>query len=104
MNSQKASSSSSSSTVNNQDIQRMIDNNAAMHYSNQMILAESMTHRPVNTLKAYDAKQSKWKKWCSEKGFSDGEIVNDSKLSFFLDDFVSKRGRKFRKNEDGSAI
>ena len=48
-------------TVNDEGVQRMIDNNSAMHYSNQMIIAQNMTHRPVNTIKAYSAKQEEWK-------------------------------------------
>lgn len=44
------------------------------------------------------------KEWCRQKGFGDGEIVNDSKLSYFLYDFVTKSGRKLSRNEDGSAI
>lgn len=39
----------------------MIDNNADMHYSNQMVLAQSMAHRPKNTVKAYSGKQDEWK-------------------------------------------
>ncbi|CEJ01298.1 hypothetical protein RMCBS344292_15330 [Rhizopus microsporus] len=49
-------------TVNDEGVQRMIDNNSAMYYSNQMIIAQNMTHRPVNTIKAYSAKQEEWKK------------------------------------------
>ena len=48
-------------TVNDEGVQRMIDNNSAMHYSNQMIIAQNMTHRPVNAIKAYSAKQKEWK-------------------------------------------
>ena len=48
-------------TVNDEGVQRMIDNNSAMYYSNQMIIAQNMTHRPVNTIKAYSAKQEEWK-------------------------------------------
>ncbi|CEG79072.1 hypothetical protein RMATCC62417_13585 [Rhizopus microsporus] len=38
-------------TVNDEGVQRMIDNNSAIYYSNQMIIAQNMTHRPVNTIK-----------------------------------------------------
>ena len=48
-------------TVNDEGVQRMIDNNSAMYYSNQMIIAQNMTHQPVNTIKAYSAKQEEWK-------------------------------------------
>jgi uncharacterized protein YjgD (DUF1641 family) len=48
-------------TANDEGVQRMIDNNSAMYYSNQMIIAQNMTHRPVNTIKAYSAKQEEWK-------------------------------------------
>ena len=47
--------------VNDEGAQRMIDNNSAMYYSNQMIIALNTTHRPVNTIKAYSAKQEEWK-------------------------------------------
>ena len=40
-------------TVNDESVPRMIDNNSAMYYSNQMIIALNMTHQPVNTIKAY---------------------------------------------------
>jgi uncharacterized protein YjgD (DUF1641 family) len=48
-------------TANDEGVQRMIDNNSAMYYSNQMIITQNMTHRPVNTIKAYSAKQEEWK-------------------------------------------
>ena len=48
-------------TVNDEGVQRMIDNNSAMYYSNQMIIAQNMTHQPVNTIKAYSAKQEELK-------------------------------------------
>lgn len=35
---------------------------------------------------------------------SNGECVTDAKLSFFLDDFVTTRGCKLKKNADGTAI
>ncbi|CEG73294.1 hypothetical protein RMATCC62417_08705 [Rhizopus microsporus] len=63
-----------------------------------------MTHRPVNTIKAYSAKQEEWKKWCLEQRFGDGEIVTDQKLSYFLAEYVMKRGRKLRRNPDGTPI
>ncbi|CEG75365.1 hypothetical protein RMATCC62417_10421 [Rhizopus microsporus] len=91
-------------TVNDEGVQRMIDNNSAMYYSNQMIIAQNMTHRPVNTIKAYSAKQEEWKKWCLEQRFGDGEIVTDQKLSYFLAEYVMKRGRKLRRNPDGTPI
>ncbi|ORE21053.1 hypothetical protein BCV71DRAFT_253803 [Rhizopus microsporus] len=67
-------------TVNDEGVQRMIDNNSAMYYSNQMIIAQNMTHQPVNTIKVYSAKQEELKKWCLEQRFGDGEIVTDQKL------------------------
>ncbi|GAA5798820.1 hypothetical protein HPULCUR_004226 [Helicostylum pulchrum] len=51
-NSQK----STSIEVNNEGTQRMVDNSSAMHRSNQMIIAQGMSHRPVNTIKAHIAK------------------------------------------------
>ncbi|ORE10291.1 hypothetical protein BCV72DRAFT_302063 [Rhizopus microsporus var. microsporus] len=48
-------------TVNDEGVQRMVDNNLAVYYSNQMIITQNMTHRPVNTIKAYLAKQEEWK-------------------------------------------
>ncbi|CEG69734.1 hypothetical protein RMATCC62417_05756 [Rhizopus microsporus] len=63
-----------------------------------------MTHRPVNTIKAYSAKQEEWKKWCFEQRFGDGEIVTDEKLSYSLAEYVMKRGRKLRRNADGTPI
>ncbi|ORE10580.1 hypothetical protein BCV72DRAFT_332863 [Rhizopus microsporus var. microsporus] len=71
--------------VNDEGAQRMIDNNSAMHYSNQMIIAKNMTHRSVNTIKTYSAKEE-WK------------------LSYFLAEYVMKQGRKLRKNPDGASI
>ncbi|GAA5798910.1 hypothetical protein HPULCUR_004317 [Helicostylum pulchrum] len=56
-NSQK----STSVKVNNEGTQRMVDNSSAMHRSNQMIIAQGMSYRPVNTIKAYTAKQEEWK-------------------------------------------
>ncbi|KAG1227342.1 hypothetical protein G6F67_008513 [Rhizopus microsporus] len=61
-------------TVNDESVPRMIDNNSAMYYSNQMIIALNMTHQP---------------KWCLEQRFGDGEIVTDQKL---------------RRGPDGTAI
>ncbi|KAG1174502.1 hypothetical protein G6F70_004764 [Rhizopus microsporus] len=46
----------------NDGVQRMIDNNSAMYYRNQMTIAQNMSHRPVNTIKAYSAKQKEWKR------------------------------------------
>jgi hypothetical protein len=48
-------------TVNDEGVQRMIDKNSAMYYSNQIIITQDMTYRPVNTIKAYSAKQEEWK-------------------------------------------
>ena len=48
-------------TVNDEGVQRMTDNNSAMYYSNQMIIAQSMTNWPVNIIKAYSAKQEGWR-------------------------------------------
>ncbi|CEG71291.1 hypothetical protein RMATCC62417_07046 [Rhizopus microsporus] len=69
-------------TVNGEGVQRMIDNNSAMCYT----------------------KQEEWKKWCLEQRFSDGEIVTDQKLSYFLAEYAMKRGRKLRRNPDGTPI
>ncbi|ORE00832.1 hypothetical protein BCV72DRAFT_310593 [Rhizopus microsporus var. microsporus] len=88
-------------TVNDEGVQRMIDNNSAMYYSNQMIIPQNMTHRPVNTIKAYSTKQEEWKKWCLEQRFGDGKIATDQKLIYFLAEYVMKRGRKLRRNTDG---
>lgn len=47
--------------VNDNYLQRMLETNAAIKYSNQMIVAhQSMANRPVNTIKAYAAKQKEW--------------------------------------------
>ncbi|KAG1197232.1 hypothetical protein G6F70_006787 [Rhizopus microsporus] len=73
-------------TVNDEGVQRMIDNNSAMYYSNQMIIAQNMTHRPVNAIKAYSAKQKEWK------------------LGYFLAEYVMNRGRKLRRSPDGTLI
>ncbi|CEJ05410.1 hypothetical protein RMCBS344292_19352 [Rhizopus microsporus] len=63
-----------------------------------------MTHRPVNTIKAYSAERGGWEKWCLEQRFGAGEIVTDQKLSYFLAEYVMKRGRKLRRNPDGTPI
>ncbi|EIE85804.1 hypothetical protein RO3G_10514 [Rhizopus delemar RA 99-880] len=63
-----------------------------------------MVHRPVNTIKAYSAKQEEWKAWCREQGFEDWYTVSDKKLSFFLMEYVSKRGSKYRRNDDGTPV
>ena len=47
--------------VNDEGAQRMIDNNSAMYYSNQMIITQNMIHRPMNTIKGCSAKQEEWK-------------------------------------------
>jgi hypothetical protein len=52
-------SSSQRTTVANPTLQRMIDNNAAMQYSSQMIISQSMGSRPANTIEAYSRKQDK---------------------------------------------
>ncbi|CAO3692404.1 unnamed protein product [Rhizopus microsporus] len=90
--------------VNDEGVQRMIDNNLAMYYSNQMIIAQNMTHQPVNTIKAYSAKQEELKKWCLEQRFGDGEIVTDQKLGYFLPEYVMNRGRKLRRSPNGTPI
>ena len=48
-------------TVNDESVPRMIDNNSAMYYSNQMIITQNMIHRPMNTIKGCSAKQEEWK-------------------------------------------
>ncbi|KAG1489290.1 hypothetical protein G6F46_014508 [Rhizopus delemar] len=50
-----------SSSTDNESVQRMVETSTAMHHSNQMVIAQSMIHRPVNTIKAYSAKQEEWK-------------------------------------------
>ncbi|CEJ01408.1 hypothetical protein RMCBS344292_15435 [Rhizopus microsporus] len=69
-------------TVNDEGVQRMIDNNLAMYYT----------------------KQEEWKKWCLEQRSSDGELITDQKLSYFLAEYVMKQGRKLRRNPDGTPI
>lgn len=70
-----SSSSSSSSNISNRNVavgenlQHMIDNSTAMHYSNQMTIAQSMAQRPKNTMKAYAAKQAEWKVCIFEKDY-----------------------------------
>lgn len=54
MNNQRA-------TVNDENMQRMLDTNAAMTYSGQLVLAQNMSARPVNTQKAYAGKQKEWR-------------------------------------------
>ena len=54
-------SSSQRTTFVNPTLQCMIDSNAAMQYSNQMIISQSMGSHPVNITKAYSRKQDKWK-------------------------------------------
>ncbi|ORE04039.1 hypothetical protein BCV72DRAFT_295400 [Rhizopus microsporus var. microsporus] len=56
-----------------------------------------MTHRPVNTIKAYSVKQEEWKMTLDK-------VVTDQKLSYFLAEYVMKRGRKLRRNSNGTAI
>ncbi|KAG1026566.1 hypothetical protein G6F43_014105 [Rhizopus delemar] len=72
-----------SSSTSNESVQRMVETSTAMHHSNQMVIAQSMVHRPVNTIKAYSAKQEEWKDWCREQGFEDG---------------------KYRRNDDGTPV
>ncbi|EIE89012.1 hypothetical protein RO3G_13723 [Rhizopus delemar RA 99-880] len=93
-----------SSSTSNESIQRMVETSTAMHHSNQMVIAQSMVHRPVNTIKAYSVKQEEWKVWCREQGFEDGYTVSDKKLSFFLMEYVSKRGSKYRRNDDDTPV
>ncbi|KAG1048930.1 hypothetical protein G6F43_008712 [Rhizopus delemar] len=50
-----------SSSTSNESVQRMVETSTAMHHSNDMVIAQSIVHRPVNTNKAYPAKQEKWK-------------------------------------------
>ncbi|KAG1056255.1 hypothetical protein G6F43_001829 [Rhizopus delemar] len=52
-------SSSQRTTVANPTLQRIIDNNAAMQYSNQMIISQSMDSRPPRIAQK----------------FSDGEVI-----------------------------
>ena len=40
--------------------------------------------------------------WCREQGFEDEYTVSDKKLSFFLMEYVSKRGSKYCRNDDGA--
>ena len=43
--------------------------------------------------------------WCDDKEKSpDGPLVYDTKLAFFLEDHVMKRGRKLKKKDDGTPI
>ncbi|KAG1634730.1 hypothetical protein G6F44_010014 [Rhizopus delemar] len=93
-----------SSSTSNESVQRMVERSTAMHHSNDMVIAQSMVHRPVNTNKAYPAKQEKWKVWCRDQGFEDGYTVSDRKLSFFLMEYVSKRRSKYRRNNDGTPV
>ncbi|KAG1049061.1 hypothetical protein G6F43_008591 [Rhizopus delemar] len=93
-----------SSSTSNESVQRMVETSTTMHQSNQMVITQNMVHRPVNTIKAYSAKQEEWKVWCREQGFEDGYTVSDKKLSFFLMEYVSKRGSKYRRNDDGTPV
>lgn len=56
--------SSSSSQRNNfldEEHQRDIDNNVEMHRNSQMVMAENIAVRPINTTLAYHSKQNEFK-------------------------------------------
>ncbi|KAG1056168.1 hypothetical protein G6F43_001912 [Rhizopus delemar] len=93
-----------SSSTSNESVQRMAETSTAMHYSNQMVIVQSMVHRPVNTIKAYSAKQEEWKVRCREQGFEDEYTISDKKFGFFLMEYVSKRGSKYHRNDNGTPI
>ncbi|ORX62763.1 hypothetical protein DM01DRAFT_1369349 [Hesseltinella vesiculosa] len=75
-----------------------------MHSASQMVLAQSIDERPLNTTKSYEAKQKEWVHWCRDKGLTDGELASNVKLNYFLSDFVMNRGRKLRRNNDGTPM
>ncbi|OBZ80264.1 hypothetical protein A0J61_11687 [Choanephora cucurbitarum] len=89
----------------NEHYQNMIRARVAMEKNTQMIIAENQTYRPVNTTVAYTAKQNEWFEWCKDLDkFPDGPLVYDTKLAFFLEDHVMRRGRKLKKKDDRSRI
>jgi hypothetical protein len=49
--------SNGSFSTSNEDIQRMVEMSTAMHRSIQMVIAQSTLYLPVNTIKAYSARQ-----------------------------------------------
>lgn len=53
--------SNGSFSTSNEGIQRMIEMSTAMHRSIQMVIAQSTLYLPVNTIKAYSARQEEWK-------------------------------------------
>jgi hypothetical protein len=57
-------------------------------------LAEARTNRPKNTKKNYDPKQKEWVEFCSEIKFSDGELVTEKKLIWFLKERVLTRSTR----------
>ncbi|KAI9469129.1 MAG: hypothetical protein EXX96DRAFT_654725 [Benjaminiella poitrasii] len=77
MNHQNQSTSMRPS-INDEGLQRMIYNNVIMNYSKQMVVAQNIATRPVNSTKAYASNQEECKIWCSEEQkIYDGEIVHD---------------------------
>ncbi|OAD66628.1 hypothetical protein PHYBLDRAFT_71943 [Phycomyces blakesleeanus NRRL 1555(-)] len=90
----------SSSSANNEGIQRMIHTSTDMDRSNQKNMAKSMGARPISIIKVYAAKQEEWKAkiGAESKSFTMDTLYQTKKNpSFFLIEYVSKRGKNYRR-------
>ncbi|KAG1172738.1 hypothetical protein G6F70_006282 [Rhizopus microsporus] len=93
-------------TVNDESVQRMIDNNSAMYYSNQMIITQNMIHRPMNTIKAYSAKQEEWKQTALGMHFADlfSLVLENQGISECIGTIPFGKTNQHSKIEYGSSV
>ncbi|KAL9932371.1 hypothetical protein V8E36_008850 [Tilletia maclaganii] len=53
--------------------------------------------RPKGTRKSYDPKQAKWKEYCDERKFDDGQLVTEAKLLLWLQSSIVPTGNTKKK-------
>jgi hypothetical protein len=59
-------------------------------------IRDTRAERPENTTTAYARKQAEFVAYCTQKGFSDGQTVTDTKLAGFLRENVINRPKANR--------
>jgi hypothetical protein len=89
---------------------RQLELQAKIQLHNKKIATRIQNNRPSNTTRQYDARQKEFMDFCTTEGFSDGYLVTEKKLVYFLDTQVLNRplrGSRYLKSRtdiEGSSI
>ncbi|PLB51069.1 hypothetical protein P170DRAFT_354990, partial [Aspergillus steynii IBT 23096] len=87
-------------------------NHAAQYAAvSERVLREGHAIWPDNTTRVYVRGQKRWKEWCSEMQFVDGELVSNDKLLLYIDTKIigrpaegTRRKKRARTDDSGDFV